>query len=565
MELREYQKAAIGALWLWFKQNPQGAPLLVIPTGGGKSLVLASIAKTIAGRGPKHRILIVVDSQELVQQNFEELSRLWPFGSIGKYSAGLKARDTSAQVIVAGIQSVYQRAAELGPFSLVMVDECHMTPPDGEGMYRTFFAGMLEQNPGVRFVGLTATPYRLGSGLLTQAGGLWTDVAFEVGIADLIKLGHLCPLVSKAGTASIDTSRLAVRAGEYQAEAAEKAFNQLDLVEAALEEVTRLGAGRKSWLLFASGVSHAERIHQVLNRVGIATGLVTGNTPPLFREQAIREFKAGHLRALVNVDVLKKGFNHPGVDLVAILRATQSTALWVQMVGRGTRLAEGKTDCLVLDYGQHCQRLGPVDKVQITYRRCPLTGKTEGRVEAPPVKVCPHCRTVSLLSARECIDCGQPFPEPTRVQHEAQASSTPVLSVPPKPIEVTVFGTSYAKHEKKDSPVPTLRADHTLIQLGELPVSKVSEWVCLEHEGFALRKAVAWWRGRSTDPTQDYPNSVGEAVERAKAGELRAPKRLRIVQDGKFWRVAAVLEFYPDDHIQEEERDLLFEEEGINV
>jgi DNA repair protein RadD len=566
VELRPYQAHALSALWDWFRRNPQGAPLLVLPTGAGKSVIIAEVARKVAERGLDRRVLVLQHRKELIGQNCDKFRGLAPFVTSGVYSAGLGRKEADAQVVFAGVQSVFKKAEQLGKFSLCVIDEAHLIPATGEGMYRTLIDGLTDQNPAVRFCGLTATPYRMGSGFLTGGtDGLFTAVAYDANIADLIGQGYLSPLVSKACKHQADLSGVAVRAGEFVAEAMERAFNRLDLVEAALEELVSLARDRRSWLVFASGVNHAHRIAQVLKRVGVSVGVVTGDTPPLEREMLLTDFKAGRLRAMVNCDVLTTGFDHPGIDFIGVLRATKSTGLWVQICGRGCRLAEGKKDCLIADFGGNAFRHGPLDRIKITYRKCPLTGREEGRVESPPMKLCPNCRSVAEIKARECPDCGAPFPEPERIRHEATASDAPLLSSQVRPVEVEVFGTSYARHEKRDSPVPTLRADHTIIQLGDLPVSKVSEWVCLEHEGFALRKAKDWWVKRTTDPTQDYPDSVDEGLRRAKAGELKAPKRVRIAQEKGFWRVVEVLEYHPENHVQAEERDLLYEEGGINI
>ncbi len=566
MELRGYQRESVLASWDWFRKNPQGAPLIVLPTGAGKSLVAAELAKQVASKGGDRRVLILAHRRELLSQNYEKLSLLMPWGRLGLYSAGLNRRDTAAQIVVGGVQSVYKRAAELGAFSLVLIDEVHLVPPDGEGRYRTLIDGLRAVNPAVRFLGMTATPYRLGSGLLTATGDIWTDVAYEANIRDLIDQGYLAPLVSKSGRSKANLSTVAIRAGEYVAADMERAFNRLDLVEAALEEVVKHGVDRRSWLLFASGVAHAETIAAVLNRVGVPCGVVTGETPPLLRQQVLDDFKDGRLRALVNVDVLSVGFDHPAIDLIAVLRATQSTALWVQICGRGCRLSPGKVDCLVLDFGGNALRFGPIDRIKIAYRKNPITGKDESTVSTAPVKECPECRSVIPLSSKDCPDCGHHFPEVMRLNHEAEASSAPMLSVPEPPLEIEVYKTNYDRHKRADKPIPTLRVDYSIVMIDGQDVKKVSEWVCLEHEGFAYKKAADWWRVRAGDEDAVAPETIEEALTRV--AELRNPKRLRIQRDGKFWRVLKVLEYHVDgeggDNAAQEEEELMALT-GVNI
>lgn len=563
MELRPYQAHALSALWDWFRRNPQGAPLLVLPTGAGKSVIIAEVAKRVAERGLDRRVLVLAHRKELLEQNCDKFRSLAPFVSSGVYSAGLGKKEADAQVVFAGVQSVFRRAEQLGKFSLCVVDEAHLIPTDGEGMYRTLIDGLVAVNPQVRFAGCTATPYRLGSGFL--AGGkdsLFTEVAYDANIADLIEQGYLSPLVSKACKHQADLSGVAVRAGEYVAEAMEKAFNRLDLVEAALAEVVEQGAGRKSWLLFASGVNHAKRIGEVLKRVGVAAGVVTGDTPPMERGILLSDFKGGRLRALVNCDVLTTGFDHPGIDLIAVLRATKSTALWVQICGRGCRLAEGKRDCLILDFGGNGFRHGPLDTIKIAYRRNPLTGRDEGRVETATVKMCPACRALAVLKAQQCPNCGTPFPEPERVNHEAAASAAPLLSSQVKPVDVDVVNLHVKKHVRQDNGNVSLRVDYVISQIEGITVSVVSDYKSPTRGAGYFR---SWWREMGGDPEEPIPLSVDEALSRIHDGELKTPKRIRIRPDGKWWRVVKVLEFREEVESDPVDEDAFVEETGFNL
>ena len=537
MKLRPYQEESLAALWSWFRENPQGAPLLVLPTGAGKSLVLAEMAKTVCRRGPDRRVLILAHRKELLVQNAQELQKLWPEGDIGVYSAGLGERSTRNRVVVAGIQSVYERADALGRFSLVIIDEAHLIPPDGEGRYRTLIAGLLGVNDKVRFAGLTATPYRLGSGMLTESGGIFTAIAYEVGIKRLIDEGFLSPLVTKSSKSAVNLAGVGVKSGEYAAGEMESRFNQFSVVESAVKEIITYGVGRKSWLIFASGVEHAGNVKDALQKGDIPAEVVTGDTPPIERSSILQRFKEGRVRALVNVDVLTTGFNHPGVDLLAVLRGTKSTGLWVQICGRGSRKAAGKDNCLILDYGGNASQHGPIDQIHIAHRKNPLTGAVESRIETPKVWECPSCQSVIPVQARECPDCGYQLII-DRLNHGTVASSAPIISEPEPPVVVDVKGVLYARHEKADKP-PSLKVTYVLGQVEGVDVVKVSEWVCLEHDGYAQRKATEWWNAAAVDPMEPVPTTVEEAL--ATTHLIRKATRLLIKKDGKFWRVLKVL------------------------
>ena len=199
---------------------------------------------------------------------------------------------------MAGIQSVYQRACELDRFDLVIVDEAHLIPPEGDGRYRTFLADAKVVNPNLRLIGLTATPYRMKSGMLCGPDNLLNDICYEIGVKELIAKGFLCPLRSKAGRMKVDTSSLHVRAGEFIGSEVEELMDTDELVGAACREIVEMTKERRSVLIFAASVAHAEHVKTALERMtGGECGLVTGDTPSTEREHLIARFKGEQIPA----------------------------------------------------------------------------------------------------------------------------------------------------------------------------------------------------------------------------------------------------------------------------
>lgn len=522
MQLRPYQRAALEALWRYFEEK-SGNPLLVVPTGGGKSWIQAAFIRGVLERYPSERFLCLSHVKELIAQNAEKLEALLPFGSVGIYSAGLRRRELGKAVTVASVQSIYRRACDLGPVSIVMIDECHRVPTRGEGMYRQLLADLRVINSHVKVIGLSATPFRMKSGWLHQGDdSLFTDIAYEVPVLDLIEQGYLSKLRSKTGVTEADLSRVRIRGGEYVASELEAVMNQDQLIEAALDEVERFCAGRRKWLVFCAGVDHARAVRDAFRRRGMTSECVTGDTPHAERDDIIARFKAGAVRALTNVAVLTTGFDAPDIDAVVMMRPTQSPGLYAQIVGRGLRIAPGKDDCLILDFAGNIARHGPIDRLEVSH---------EVGGGPAPGKVCPECRETVWVAATECPECGFEFPmmEPgERMPHETKASSAPILSTEETAIEtVPVERVEYARHEKLGKP-PSLRVTYWA------GLASYREWVCLEHEGFARRKAHEWWARRSPNPP---PESVDEALDAA--SELVEPDEIVINTLGKYPEIIA--------------------------
>ncbi|MCL6645788.1 MAG: DEAD/DEAH box helicase, partial [Dehalococcoidia bacterium] len=352
---------------------------------------------------------------------------------------------TEHPVIVAGVQSIYRRAAELGRFDLVIIDEAHCIPPDGDGMYRTLIAGLKETNPALRIIGLTATPFRMTSGPICAPENILNAVCYEIGVRELIVQGYLCPLVSKAGKEKADTSGLHVRAGEYIASEVETLMDTDLLVESACREILDYTRDRKACLIFTSGVRHGTHVMETLRRMGAHAEAVFGETLDFQRDATLREFRAGRLKYLVNVNVLTTGFDAPNIDCVAMLRPTMSPGLYYQMVGRGFRLCEGKRDCLVLDFGGNVVRHGPVDQIRVKERTLGGNGQA-------PAKECPECLSVVAAGYARCPDCGYEFPPPERSKHDAKASEAGILSGQVTTTRHLVQDVFYMVHKKRGAP-----------------------------------------------------------------------------------------------------------------
>lgn len=531
LTLRPYQREAVDCVYRHLRERDDN-PCVVIPTGGGKTPIIATICRD-AVRQWNGRVIVLAHVKELLQQSVDKLAAVCPDVEVGLYSAGLGKREKQQPVTVAGIQSVYQRACDFDPFDLAIIDEAHLIPADGEGMYRQFLADALQVNPRLRFIGLTATPFRMSSGDICTPDGMLNAICYEIGVKELIVNGFLSPLVSKAGQARVDCSQLHVRGGEFVQGEIESLMDVDETVNSACREIVEQTQNRQACLIFAAGVDHGLHVCNVLESAfGQSAGFVMGDTPPVERSRTINAFLDGNLKYLVNVNVLTTGFDAPHVDCVALLRPTMSPGLYYQMVGRGFRLFPGddkrppKSDCLILDFGGNVLRHGPVDQLEVTSRR-----KKQGEGDAA-AKECPECQAVIACGYARCPQCGFEFTE-DKPRHEPTASDAGILSGVVKTVQLDVQDIYYSVHAKRGFPdAPrTMRVDY-VIGVGEAK----SEWICFEHDGFARQKACLWWSKRSPDP---IPTTSEQAVAAAKNGALAATSAItvRSVSGEKFERI----------------------------
>jgi DNA repair protein RadD len=523
VELRPYQSDALAALEAHW-HNGGGAALIDMATATGKSLVLAEIIRRAIARDPKLRILVPVHVRELAEQDVAALLSVWPDAPYGICSEGLGRRAHDQPIIFGTVQTLWRDVAELGRRNLLLIDEVQLVPRDGDGMYLTLIDHLRELEPDLRMVGASATCFRLDSGYLDRGeGALFERTVFSYGIADGIKDGWLAPLSSKATRAKIDITGVGRRGGEFIPGELERAANIADVVEAAVAELVEQGEDRRAWICFCCGVDHAYAVRDAVRRHGISSETVVAETPSDERKAIFAAYHAGEIRCLTGVNVFSVGFNIPQVDLIALLRPTCSPGLLIQQVGRGTRKAEGKTDCRILDFAGNIRRHGPVDSIHVN-------GRTAANPGDVLTKTCPECREENLLAATMCSCCGHVFvSEPRRPKHAASADMVSILAG--ETIWLPVRHSEFREHRKLSDPIapPTLRVDHLS------GFSAYSEYVSFQsHNSGARYYAGQWWLAHGGD--NPVPLRVTEAL--ARRDELNRVTEIVVDRDGQWWRIA---------------------------
>ncbi len=438
----------------------------------------------------------------------------------------LKSPRTVYNLQVAGHPSFYADG--------VLVHNCHLIAPEGDGMYRTFLADMKVINPHVRVIGLTATPFRLKGGLICKPENILNEICYEAGLKEMIQQGYLSPLISRAGRAEANLANLHIRGGEFISDEVAAAMDNDALVTSACREIVELTRDRKSVLIFTASVDHCKHVAEKIQAFsGKECAIVTGDTSPAERAEIIARFKGEFIPAdlfgtpkpplkfLANVNVLTCGFDAPNTDCVVMLRPTNSPGLLIQCAGRGTRLSPetGKSSCLFLDYGGNILRHGPLDMIKV---KEPGSGKGGDA----PAKKCPQCLALIHAGYTACPECGYVFPpKESNDKMTRTASSAGVISGQVDYTDYEVLDVYYCVHEKRgaDPDAPkTMRVDY---QVGFNEFK--SEWVCPEHTGYARGKFEKWWHERAAFGCP-MPGSAREAVSLANEGLLAAPESITV-------------------------------------
>lgn len=533
--LRDYQQAAIEATFASFS-NIQN-PLIVAPTGSGKSHIIANFIDQALRYKEDTKFLILTHRAELIDQNIAKMSAILKDpGLIGVYAASRKCRDVN-QITFASIQS-YVRHQDKEFRDLVLIDECHLVPKKGEGMYQKALAKLKETNPRLRVVGLTATPFRLDSGLLIEGEGrIFDGISYEISLKKLMDRNFLTKLISKEQNIGQDILEIPTRSGDFIMSAAAERMTPDSINKKIASEIIRQTQNRKSVLIFCCNLEHCEKLSREIPESVVATGEMNHYN----RARIIADFKAGRTKYLINCELFTTGFDAPNCDCVAILRPTKSVALFCQIVGRGLRIAENKKNCLILDFGGNLERFGPIDLIEVESK----DGKAKSK--KAPTKKCPFCQSILALGARECLDCGHIFTREENAKLFEQASRANIIATTES---YDVINFDYRIHKKEGKP-DSLRVSYTPNWRSGF---EVSEFICFEHGGYATFRAHQWWRSRGGTPPM--PATTREAYERSR--DLLKPEKLNLKKDGKYWRILDV------ELVQEKDYDP-FDFLGVNI
>lgn len=572
--LRPYQQQAVANVVAHFRQSDDPA-VVVLPTGSGKSLVIAELARLARGR-----VLVLAHVRELVAQNHAKYEAYGLQADI--FSAGLNRRESVRQVVFGSVQSVINSLSDFdgGDFTLLVIDECHRVAPFAEkgtgkrkapASYQRVIEHLRAARPDLKVLGLTATPYRLGEGFIYHRhyhgmvrgpeSAFFRDCVFEQPLGVMVRQGYLVPPQRvDAAVARYDFSQVVPgRGGLFPEAALNRVVKGSRATPVIIEDVMARAKACRGVMIFAATVDHAREIMGYLPEE--ASVLVTGATPSAERHALIEAFKAQRLRYLVNVAVLTTGFDAPHVDLIAILRPTESVGLYQQIVGRGLRLFPGKESCLILDYaGNPWDLYAPViddprpdsdsEPVQVECPECDFAnvfwGKRDGELviehfgrrckglveneEGQRVqcdfrfryKLCEQCGAQNDIAARACRGCGVRLIDADDKLREAlRLRDARVLRVSGMTLEKALNGRGLSR----------LRVTYF-----DEDGARLGEWYALETPAQRGAFYRAWLDSHLRAPgTLWRPTSLDEVIE--SRHRLRHPDFVVGRKVGRYWQV----------------------------
>jgi len=341
LHLREYQAEALQAI-LAAKNKGITRQLVALPTGTGKTILFGALAKEL-----NTRTIVVAHREELLAQAKDKIQLIYPGADIGIVKA--ERNELNHQIVVASIQTIsrpnrLEQLQEHG-FKLLIVDEAHHSISDS---YRTVMEGLgfMDDNPTKLLVGLTATPKRMDGLALDN---VFQEVVFQRSLPTMIAAGYLCDLKAIRVKAGTDLKGIHTRAGDFAPGELEAVCNTKER-NSIIVKAYRKYAGKCKAAAFCAGVQHSQDLAEAFNWEGIKAAAVYGDMAPDDRKATLRAYSRGDIRILTNCEVLTEGWDDPGTDCLIMARPTKSSGLYTQMIGRGTRLYPGKTNCVVLEF-----------------------------------------------------------------------------------------------------------------------------------------------------------------------------------------------------------------------
>ncbi len=519
INLRWYQEKIAPLVFNYWSKNPDKHPVVAIPTGAGKSLIIADLIYQAYSKWGIE-IIVLSHRKEILSQNKSALmgylKQKGLNADVGIYSAGLNARE-KRKITIAGIQSVFRKVDLFKNVKLIIIDEAHLISPNNKA--QTMYHKFIDSLPNAKCIGLTATPYRLGSGYIVGEDHIFDEIIFDLTskaqFNKLIRQGYLTKLISKRTEVELDAEGVATIGGDYSEKELALKFDKYEITNAAINEVVQKASDYKKWLIFAINIDHAEHIVAELNKHGISA-IPVHSKMDFNRELVLNSFKKNKIKALVNVNILTTGIDVPDIDLIVFLRPTKSPVLYVQSAGRGLRTAPGKDHCLVLDFARVIQTLGPINDVVVKKKR-------KGKKGDAVTKVCPECDSIHAPSVRICDVCGYKFQFKSNIS--STSSDANIISDSGR-FKYKVDEIFYEPHVKRNAP----RSLKVTYRCG---LKTFREWICLEHTGYAKLIAHNWLMQRLSNQSDFIkPNTVEDALKIKHY--FKEPIEIIVKEEGKY-------------------------------
>jgi DNA repair protein RadD len=545
MNLRPYQALALD---LVLKACLEERYLLLqAGTGAGKTILFSRLIQTLI-ESYDMRVAVIAHREILVRQAHDKLLKVWPEGreSVGIACASVSSKaELDRPVLIASPQTLVNRLESMRePIHFLIVDECHrMPPPDVESQYALLLRKMEQVYPELRVLGVTATPYRLGHGFIygdrAKRENWWTKLHCQVSIHNLQVGGFLVPYRAKqAEDITADLQGVKLSGGDFNLLDLEGVMTKEIHISSAVKAVQEHGQDRRAVVVFCATILHAETVAKAFTAAGFSAGCVHSKMDPDSRRANLAAFDSGRLHVVCNVGVLTEGWDSTGVDCIVLCRPTKSPALYVQMIGRGLRPHEGKTDCLILDLSGNCMLHGdPNDPV--------VNVPGEPKDMPPPTKACPECQELVHISLMECPACGYLWPKPEVVEAKPKHLVDVDFVKPAGPAggRYPVRGWSMEEYVS--------RAGNRMAKLsikldsgGIIPLH-VNHFLDFDGEAseYGQRKAWEWWNRRIPENFHDQLEtpSVEEAIAYASENrdEFYFPTHVTVVPDGKYLKIAS--------------------------
>lgn len=559
MKLRPYQEECVENIKYCVSNNINA--LAVLPCGAGKSVVIAELINQLKLERNTVKCLMVVDSATLVEQNADKLKKINDKLGVGIFCSTLGQKKLTEEITYATIQSIHKvDVNELGWYDTIIIDECHMISNKGEGIYFELINKLKELNPNLIVVGLSATPFRTQTGMITEGEHrIFEDICFEITIDELLEQGYLSPIISKITRQDLDLSKIKIKNKEYDIEELDLLMSNEQRVEATIGEVLTIASDRKHFLWFCSGLNHVAIVEEKLQNIGRNARAITGKTPKNLRDKYIEEYKEGIITDLISCDVFTKGFDAPCTDCLVCLRPTKSTGLYIQIVGRLMRLYPDKINGLFLDFANVIAEHGAINDIKIKKKYNPQTHKSELQAVKmiDNTKLCLQCRTLLKKSELVCPSCGFEYTTEQVLRHDIKPSELDIMATKNPNQYFDVEKTEYvdwtAKSGNKCLKIVYYCTNKEIVNefkvYGNFYFDKFLD-VVIERENQDFKEYLAEvWAGSFSNFKRNFNQENHKQIMEDTIEYFRNPIQIQVIKEGKYYKVQGVV--YGDKKVEE--------------